>query len=91
METPLIEALRAKYQALQADFGVKAAERLREVVDHALEQITEGARTRDHKPASTKAGTTRTRSWSPAQRAEQKRKMQAYWAAKRKAEGSKAK
>src|SRR5262245_10760508 len=89
MDTPtLIDALRAKYESLKADFGEAAAERLREVVEHALGQIAGARAVRRGRPASgTDTPKRGRRSWTPAQKEAQRKKMQAYWAAQRKGKG----
>jgi hypothetical protein len=92
MDTPtLVEALRAKLEALKVDFGDKAADRLREVLEHAFAQVT--GRTgsgRVPRGATGGGGRSGRRTWTPAQKEEQRRKMRAYWASRKKEKGSSA-
>jgi hypothetical protein len=88
METPsLVDALRAKLQILEVDFGDKAADRLREVLEHAFEQVTgrSGGGGRPRAATGKKPGR---RAWSAAQKEEQRRKMRIYWASRKKDKGS---
>jgi hypothetical protein len=88
METPsLVDALRAKFQALEADFGRKAADRLREVVEHALAQVT-GRSASGGRPRGATARKPGRRAWTPEQKEEQRRKMRTYWASRKKEKGS---
>jgi hypothetical protein len=88
METPsLVDALRAKLQMLEVDFGDKAADRLREVLEHAFEQVTgrSGAGGRPRGASARKPGR---RAWTAAQKEEQRRKMRLYWASRKKEKGA---
>jgi hypothetical protein len=92
MDTPtLIDALRPKYESLKSDFGEAAAERLREVVEHALAQIAGATGARRGRPARAASAPKRDRrSWTPVQKGTQRKKMKAFWAAKRKRQSRKS-